>query len=576
MKNSIVDLLKDQYLKTRNPEQFDKEKFLANLYAFLVEEMNLTVDDYISNKKETLHEDIVIPKELAARERETILAQTSKETDDERLQRLVNENVFRDRIDAAKSYMQDRVVLQPHSLQVKLDYARFNLQNSDIARAEECMIELIETAGENASVEHHTLHASILLQRRRYMEAAAILEATLEGDVTHIMANLVAYMVYEKGGNALLTKKYNLISKKLVMRHLGLLPPKRGVKSGSNASMIGLNFRTLTASGEYTKQLTADQTDDMFYLLVEYFISHKLLVLAEESLKYLTNTETSKPRYFFNAAQIAYWKKEYTKAIELLEKLLDLEPRHDQGWVLKGNSHFFLGSGYDAEECYIKSLQFFAKPKRGTATMRSGMERQATMINPERVTPSGTTLSASSLTTVGQDYTIHQRLGQIYLKRRAWGDAKLVLTRCCDECPNAPAFAWLGLGIACLKLNEFPEAEDAFTQANLLDEKNADVYGYLALLCLLQSAETPGRFRQAVVCMKQALELELSLVPVIFEVADEFMRKFYELGGLEHATQLYKYILGLGTPMINVANHVQKICKEVEAPKEVMTSILGN
>ena len=73
--------------------------------------MNLTVDDYISNKKETLHEDIVIPKELAARERETILAQTSKETDDERLQRLVNENVFRDRIDAAKSYMQDRVVL---------------------------------------------------------------------------------------------------------------------------------------------------------------------------------------------------------------------------------------------------------------------------------------------------------------------------------------------------------------------------------------------------------------------------------------------------------------------------------
>ena len=185
---------------------------------------------------------------------------------------------------------------------MKLDYARFNLQNSDIARAEECMIELIDLAGESASIEHHTLHASILLQRMRYMEAAEILERTLEADSTHILANLVAYMTYDMGGHSLFTKKYNLISKKLVMRHLGLLPPKRGVKSGSNASMIGTNFRTLTAAGEYTKQLTNDQTDDMFYLLVEYFIQQKLLVLAERSLKYLTNTDTSKARYYFNAA----------------------------------------------------------------------------------------------------------------------------------------------------------------------------------------------------------------------------------------------------------------------------------
>jgi len=67
--------------------------------------MNLTVDDFIGNKKESLHEDIVIPKELAARERETVLAQASKETDDDRLQRLVNENVFRDKLDAATAYM---------------------------------------------------------------------------------------------------------------------------------------------------------------------------------------------------------------------------------------------------------------------------------------------------------------------------------------------------------------------------------------------------------------------------------------------------------------------------------------
>jgi tetratricopeptide (TPR) repeat protein len=65
--------------------------------------------------------------------------------------------------------------------------------------------------------------------------------------------------------------------------------------------------------------------------------------------------------------------------------------------------------------------------------------------------------------------------------------------RCCDECPIAPGFAWLGLGIACLKLEEYKEAEDAFTQANLLDERNAEVYCYLALLCLRVTKTLPGR-----------------------------------------------------------------------------------
>jgi tetratricopeptide (TPR) repeat protein len=139
----------------------------------------------------------------------------------------------------------------------------------------------------------------------------------------------------------------------------------------------------------------------MFYVLTEYLINERLLVLAEYSLSYLTNTETSETRFLFNQGQIAYWKKEYGEAITHLNKLLDLEQRHDSAWVLKGNAHFFMGSGYDAEECYLNALKSFVKPKKGSGTMIS---RQ---ISPERVTPQGTTVSQSSLTTVGLDYSIH-------------------------------------------------------------------------------------------------------------------------------------------------------------------------
>jgi hypothetical protein len=74
-----------------------------------------TVDDYITNHKESLHEDIVTSKELATRERESMLMQATKETMDERMQRLVAENEFRGNIAASKVYMMDRVVLQPRN-----------------------------------------------------------------------------------------------------------------------------------------------------------------------------------------------------------------------------------------------------------------------------------------------------------------------------------------------------------------------------------------------------------------------------------------------------------------------------
>ncbi len=55
------------------------------------------------------------------------------------------------------------------------------------------------------------------------------------------------------------------------------------------------------------------------------------------------------------------------------------------------------------------------------------------------------------------------------------------------------------LGLSLLRLGELALSEDAFTQANILDDLNPKVWGYMAILCL-----TVGKDRsvQAEICFR--------------------------------------------------------------------------
>ncbi len=50
-----------------------------------------------------------------------------------------------------------------------------------------------------------------------------------------------------------------------------------------------------------------------------------------------------------------------------------------------------------------------------------------------------------------------------------------------DNC----SLAWQGLGIAALKLQNFPEAEEGLTQANIFDPINGETWSYICLLSLM-------------------------------------------------------------------------------------------
>lgn len=110
---------------------------------------------------------------------------------------------------------------------------------------------------------------------------------------------------------------------------------------------------------------------------------------------------------------------------------------------MRGHAYFLANNLFDSEESYIKALRLKPTPK---------------------------------------DPILQERLGIVYARRKAWKDARVVFLKNCKEFTSTTS--WMYLGLSLLRLGELHLAEDAFTQANILDNENPKIWGYMAILCL--------------------------------------------------------------------------------------------
>uniref|UniRef100_A0AAZ3PLD7 Cilia- and flagella-associated protein 70 n=1 Tax=Oncorhynchus tshawytscha TaxID=74940 RepID=A0AAZ3PLD7_ONCTS len=150
-----------------------------------------------------------------------------------------------------------------------------------------------------------------------------------------------------------------------------------------------------------------------------------------------------------------------------------VETRDPDVWALFGHIHHLTGEFGKAQECYERTLDF--------------------------------------VTDATDTHPIYLRLGSIYLQEGEFQRAKTTYLRACKSSPSC--LTWLGLGIACYRLGELTEAEDALTEANILNNGNAEVWGYLSLVCL-----QTGRRLEAEQSYKYALKLNLQKEAVIREI----------------------------------------------------------
>ncbi|KAL5103871.1 Cilia and flagella-associated protein 70 [Taenia crassiceps] len=110
---------------------------------------------------------------------------------------------------------------------------------------------------------------------------------------------------------------------------------------------------------------------------------------------------------------------------------------------------------------------------------------------------------------VEKSHLLQVQLARCYAEVKDFERSKSQYLRCCNKHPTAES--WKGVGVACLRLNELEEAEVAFKEANRLNNRDAAVWAYLAMLCLKAKKRT-----QAEICL-QAVEM--------LGLADESIRK---------------------------------------------------
>mmetsp|Transcript_24444 Transcript_24444/g.21627 ORF Transcript_24444/g.21627 Transcript_24444/m.21627 type:complete len:284 (+) Transcript_24444:661-1512(+) len=207
----------------------------------------------------------------------------------------------------------------------------------------------------------------------------------------------------------------------------------------------------------------------------------------------LNDKESNRVKYF--NAQILYMKGQLDEAIEILDQMLNENPKNTEYLLTKANYCFVADKFYEAEETFLKAFKLKGNVKT---------------------------------------FPTYLRLGYIFLARKAWGDARAVLAKSCEMKPNS-SISWLGLGIACLRTGEFSEGEQALNQANLYDPLNSEIWGYLALLCLTDG----GRVVQAHQAIREMLKCEIKNNTLLEELAD----KLNNISKNEDAKTLYKKIL---------------------------------
>jgi tetratricopeptide (TPR) repeat protein len=205
------------------------------------------------------------------------------------------------------------------------------------------------------------------------------------------------------------------------------------------------------------------------------------------------------------AGRAAMLSEDWALAKETLAAATEIDPASPEAWTLLASLQYVQGLHKDAAQGYGLAL--------------------------------------SLLEAAGQPapLQLYLRLGLLYLEAGEAADAREVYLRGCRAASAASGGAagggaaggkqpdrrlagvsslWLGVGTACLRLEEFESAEQCLAEANILNNQNEKVWGYLALLCMTVSPARPAEADQA---LEQALRHGLQLPGLLRELGNGYV-----------------------------------------------------
>lgn len=219
-----------------------------------------------------------------------------------------------------------------------------------------------------------------------------------------------------------------------------------------------------------------EQNDTLWLELIEYLTKSCFHEMAYMAMERITNRNN--PVLTLISARLEAQKLNFDEANEHLNNLLRLNPMNGEVIMKKAENAFMCEKYYEAEELFFRALQCNNKLA---------------------------------------DFPTLLRLGYIYLYRKSKKDAKIVFSKACNT-KGKSTMAWLGLGISCLLLDEYKEAEEALKMANIFDPINSDVWGYTTYFSLIDKEKLP----QASQNLRKFMRLEIENLDLINIIGDKF------------------------------------------------------
>ncbi|XP_025059606.1 cilia- and flagella-associated protein 70 isoform X1 [Alligator sinensis] len=503
LKHSVVKIVREKYLKTtafNNLEQL--QAFQSELYVYLVDQMHIALNQVLS-------QDTAVPTlpTFASCEQLRLFAHEAEVIGDYEL---------------ASLYYQQRVARDRQNIQSWLDYGAFCLLTEEDIKAQECFREALSLnpshlyslllCGIAAVMMEHYEEAEIFFEDASCLEPSSILAWTLLGLFYDIQDNDIRVeMAFHEANKLLQTRltKEKTITEAAEGDETSSISPK--LESDSVEPVVTIQLPEEEAPAKGTKKISPSVSKNKdppqkemkklsTGVLESSFVttpvpvsrlSHPSPTIFMETIRFLMEVNALQfvhralahellclqggPScdYYLVLAQTHMVKKDFPKAEECLQEAIQIDYLNPNVWAQKGHLCYLSGNLSEAKECYERTISF--------------------------------------VTDAAEMHFVYLRLGSIYLEEKEYDKAKQIYLLACKK--SASCLTWLGVGIACYRLKEMGEAEEALSEANALNNNNAEVWAYLALVCMQE-----GRQLEAEQCYKYTVKLELKKEDLLQEI----------------------------------------------------------
>ncbi|XP_030085475.2 cilia- and flagella-associated protein 70 isoform X1 [Serinus canaria] len=480
LKYSVVKIVREKYLKTTAFETKEQlQAFLSELYVYLVDHMHMALNKLLSG------EDVSpAPPPNSTRKQLLLFAREAEANKDLKL---------------ASLFYNQRIARDQHSIQAWLDYGAFCLLYEDATKAQECFQQAVCLDPQHT--QSLLLCGIVCVKLQTYEEAEIFFEDACCLEPSSIIAWTLAGLFYELQNNYIQAERSFREAKKLLRAKLEeerrILEAAEGegkkpsspstepekIPDGSADNPPEL-VEGVTPKEEATAVQEAPEAPEpqpppctIFMKTVEFLMQFNAVRFVHKALAHELLSLQGGPTcaYYLALGWTYQLREDLPRWEECLLEAVRIDPLNPNVWAQKGHLCYLKKDFDKAKDCYERVISF----EEDAADM----------------------------------HFVYLRLGSIYLDEKEYGRAKHIYLLACDN--SASCLTWLGVGIACYRLGEMLEAEDALSEANALNNTNAEVWGYLALICL-----QGGRELEAEQCYKYTVKLGLQNDSLLQEIRD--------------------------------------------------------